>query len=137
MKINSLKVQQYWYLIHTWSEKSVQGTVVHRKFPSLHWGSLEITLTVPLSDDFYERRTHKWWNTNHGPRRATRGGQAPPLAWLRGGHAPPLRSLAPPVGGGARSDKVHPVLQFSDSWILTQSKFKSPYRKIKKKIIER
>ena len=34
--------------------------------------------------------------------------------------------------GGARSDKVHPVLQFSDSWIQTLRKFKSSYRKIKK-----
>ena len=56
------------------------------------------------------------------------GGQGPPLAWLRGGHAPPLRSLAPPC----RGQEVHPVLQFSDSWILTLSKFKSSYRKIKK-----
>ena len=46
----------------------------------------------------------------------------------REGHAPPLRRFAPPCRGGG----IHPVMQFSDSWILTQSKFKSSDRKIKK-----
>jgi len=42
----------------------------------------------------------------------------------KGGQPPPCR--------GARSDEVHPVLQFSYSWILTLSKFKNSDRKIKK-----
>ena len=67
-------------------------------------------------------------------RRATRGGQAPP-SLIKGGHASPLRSFVP-CRGAARNDEVHPVLQFSDSRILTLRKFKSSYRKIKK-IIER
>ena len=37
-----------WFLIHTWSDKGIKGTVVNRAMPSMHRGSLEITLTVPL-----------------------------------------------------------------------------------------
>ena len=45
---------------------------------------------------------------------------------------PSLKKSCPPCRGGGRHDEVHPVLQFSDSWILTLRKFKSSYRKIKK-----
>ena len=51
MKINSLKEQKDWYLIHTWSDKAFKGTIVNQTLSSLHGGSLEITLTcysVPL-----------------------------------------------------------------------------------------
>ena len=44
MNTNSLKK----YLIHTWSEHTFKGTIEIRTLPSLHGGSLEITLTVPL-----------------------------------------------------------------------------------------
>ena len=40
------------YQIHTWSDKAFKGTVVNRELLSLHGGSLEITLTVPLSIKF-------------------------------------------------------------------------------------
>ena len=40
--------EKYGYLMHTRSDKAVVGTVVNRALPSLHKGSLEITLTVPL-----------------------------------------------------------------------------------------
>ena len=39
---------EHGYLIHTWSDKALKGTVVSRALPCLKWGSLEITLTVPL-----------------------------------------------------------------------------------------
>ena len=48
MKINSLKKCKHGYLIHTWSDKAYNGTVVNRTFPSFYGGSLELTLTVPL-----------------------------------------------------------------------------------------
>ena len=44
----NLKKQKHWVLIHTWSNKAFEGTVVNRALPSLHGGSLEITLTVTL-----------------------------------------------------------------------------------------
>ena len=44
-KKNSLKKQKHGYLFHTWSDKAFKGTVVNRTLPSLHGGSLEITLT--------------------------------------------------------------------------------------------
>ena len=37
------------YLLHTWSDKAFKCTVVNRTLSSLPGGSLEITLTVPLS----------------------------------------------------------------------------------------
>ena len=55
MKINSLKNQKHWYLIHNWSDKAFKGTVVNRALVSLHChickvgGSLEITLTISFS----------------------------------------------------------------------------------------
>ena len=48
VKINSLKKQKHSYLIHTWSVKAFKGTVVNQALPSLHGGSLEIILTVPV-----------------------------------------------------------------------------------------
>ena len=35
-----------------YSDKSLKGIVVNRALPSLHGGSLEFTLTVPLSNIF-------------------------------------------------------------------------------------
>ena len=52
MKLNSLREQNYGYLIHTWSDNALKGTVVNRAWPSLHGESLEITLTVPLRKGF-------------------------------------------------------------------------------------
>ena len=49
MKMNSLKKQKNAYLIHTWSDEAFKGTVVNRTMSSLHGGSLEITLTVPIN----------------------------------------------------------------------------------------
>ena len=36
------------HAIHAWSDKAFNGNVVDRALASLHGGSLEITLTVPL-----------------------------------------------------------------------------------------
>ena len=41
---------EHWYLIHSWSDKAFRCTVVNRALTSLHEGSLEITLTVPLKE---------------------------------------------------------------------------------------
>ena len=41
----------YIYIIDSWSDKAFTGTVVNPSLPSLHGGSLEITLRVPLSED--------------------------------------------------------------------------------------
>ena len=49
LKIISILNYKHWYLIHTWSDKAFDGTVVNRA--SLLGGSLEITLTVPLIID--------------------------------------------------------------------------------------
>ena len=46
MKIYSLKKQNHWYLIRTWSDKAFKGTVVNRALTSLHGGLLEIMLTI-------------------------------------------------------------------------------------------
>ena len=43
-----LNVEKRKYLPHYWSDKVFKGTVVHRVLSSLHGGSFEITLTVPL-----------------------------------------------------------------------------------------
>ena len=37
------------YPIYTWSDTAFKGTVVNRALSSLHGGSLEFTLTVPLT----------------------------------------------------------------------------------------
>ena len=37
------------YLPHYWSDKGSKGTIVYQALPYLHSGSLEITLTVPLT----------------------------------------------------------------------------------------
>ena len=39
------------------SDKDFKGIVVNRAFPSLHSGSLKITLTVPLSKKSYLHKT--------------------------------------------------------------------------------
>ena len=44
IEISSLKKQKHEFLIHAF-----KGTVVNRTLPSLHGGSFEITLTVPLN----------------------------------------------------------------------------------------
>ena len=48
LKINSLKKSKQGYIIQTWSDIALKGTIVNRTFPSLNRGSLETTLTVPL-----------------------------------------------------------------------------------------
>ena len=47
MRINCLKKRNH--LIYTWWDKGFKGTVVNRTWLSVHWGSLEITLTYPLN----------------------------------------------------------------------------------------
>ena len=47
VKMNSLKKQKHLDLFHTWSNKGLKGSFVNPTLPSLHGGSLEITLTVP------------------------------------------------------------------------------------------
>ena len=49
LKIFIFQNYKHWYLNHTCSEKAFQGTVVNRALSSLHWGLLEIKLTVPLT----------------------------------------------------------------------------------------
>jgi len=39
--------QKHGVLIHSWSDKALKSTLVNRALPSLHGGSLEITLAVP------------------------------------------------------------------------------------------
>ena len=58
MKINSLTKQKHALLIKTWSDKALKGTVVNRTLPSLHEGSLEITLTVPLTQGYNIRKVN-------------------------------------------------------------------------------
>ena len=48
IKIKHLNLEKRQYLPHYWSVKYFKGTVVNREMPSLHGGSLEITLSVPL-----------------------------------------------------------------------------------------
>ena len=43
------ELKKHEYLVHTWSDKALKGTVVNRALAFLHGDSLEITLTVPLS----------------------------------------------------------------------------------------
>ena len=53
MKINSLKQQKHGYLIHTWSDKALKGTIANRALPSFQF---EITLTVPLNNGAKQNR---------------------------------------------------------------------------------
>ena len=48
MKINSSMKQKHWYIILTWSDKALMGTVVNRALSSLHGESQEFTHSVPL-----------------------------------------------------------------------------------------
>ena len=50
LKIISFQNYKQWYLIHSPSDKGFKGTIVNRALPSLHEGSLEIMLTVPLKN---------------------------------------------------------------------------------------
>jgi len=47
LKTISFQTYKHRYLILTWSEKVLKGTVVILTVSSLHVGSLEITLLVP------------------------------------------------------------------------------------------
>ena len=49
IEISSLKKQKHEFLIHALLDNPFKGTVVNRTLPSLHGGSFEITLTVPLN----------------------------------------------------------------------------------------
>ena len=42
--LNSFDIQNHAYLIHTWSDKALKGTVVNIAFLSLHRGALEMRL---------------------------------------------------------------------------------------------
>ena len=44
--LNYLNKQKLYYVIHTWSEKSFNGTNVNRALPSLNRGALKITFKV-------------------------------------------------------------------------------------------
>ena len=44
LKINNLKKKKHWYLIHTWSDKSFDGTIVNGALSNLNEGLHEITL---------------------------------------------------------------------------------------------
>ena len=48
MKINSLRKQKHWCIVHTRSDKAFKGTVVNQALSSLHEGILKIMLTVPF-----------------------------------------------------------------------------------------
>ena len=48
VKINCLNKLKHGYLIHIWLDKAFKGSDVNRALPSLHGGSLEFTLNVPL-----------------------------------------------------------------------------------------
>ena len=50
IRINSFKETKTFHILLTlWSDKAFKGTVVNRLLPSLHAGSLEITLPVSFS----------------------------------------------------------------------------------------
>ena len=49
LKIISFKNYKHFNSIHTWSDKAFNRTVLNPALSPLHGGSLEITLTVPLS----------------------------------------------------------------------------------------
>ena len=34
--------------MNTWSDKAFKGTCVNQTLPNLHWGTVEVTLPVPL-----------------------------------------------------------------------------------------
>ena len=48
-EFDNLKIEKRQYLSHYWSDKNFRENVVNRERSSLHDGSLEITLTVPLN----------------------------------------------------------------------------------------
>ena len=54
-------------IIHTWSDKSFNGSVVNHWLPSLHGGSLKIRLTVPYKIFLHTLVDHrkKIWNANY------------------------------------------------------------------------
>ena len=55
IKINRLKKQKHWYLIHTWSGHSFKGSSLKLNLSPLHEGSHEITLTFPLKSVVFSR----------------------------------------------------------------------------------
>ena len=56
MKINSLKKQKHWYIIHTWSDKDFKGTFIDRASQSLHRGSPNIYSAVNFIVFFYQHQ---------------------------------------------------------------------------------
>ena len=48
-----LKSKKWWYLIQNWWDKSIKGAVVNQTLTSLHAGSSEITLSIPLRPEWY------------------------------------------------------------------------------------
>ena len=46
---NQFSRLKHWYIIHTWSDKALKGTVVNQTLPSSHGRACEITHTVPLA----------------------------------------------------------------------------------------
>ena len=66
-EIANEKEQKHWYLIHTWLEKPFKCTVIIQALPTLHGGSLKITLTVPLTicNDIAQDKC-VYWPVNEG-----------------------------------------------------------------------
>ena len=52
-ELNTFNLEKWKYLPHHWSDKDFKGNIVNRALQSLPGGSLEITLTVQLMNNFF------------------------------------------------------------------------------------
>ena len=59
MKIFSLYKQKHGYLIHTWSDKALKGTVVNWAFFLLHGGSLKHYTYSPFQCTVQQQKVDK------------------------------------------------------------------------------
>ena len=66
-EIPNEKEQKHWNLINPWSDKLFKGTVVNQALPSVHAGSLEITLTVTSTIwNHISQQKCVYWPVNEG-----------------------------------------------------------------------
>ena len=72
---NSFFYKKNAHLFHSWFGKGFYGTDVNRALSSLHWGSLEITFTVPLTGNCLHIYLTREMNQYLSPQRLT----SPPI----------------------------------------------------------